>query len=81
MSERDECLLLDYLADSFWASLPEKTANDLANFKKDVLTRIRSGVDSLIDTEINWTDRRLENARRMREQYRQTEAQTPPSPA
>jgi hypothetical protein len=64
----------DHLADSFWASLPEETANDLAQCKKDVLMRIRSTVDSIVDHEINLTDRRLENARRMREQYHQHRA-------
>ena len=60
---------ISYLIDSFYASLPEKTAEELATFKKDVLTGIKSSVDSFIDREIDWTDRHLENARRMREQY------------
>jgi hypothetical protein len=84
MSEKYEtgCSLFDHLIDSFWASLPEPTANDLANFKKDALNRIKSGVTSLIDQEIYWTDRHLENARRMREQYRQPASEaTPPNPA
>lgn len=71
-----------YLIDSFWASLPEKTADDLATFKKDVLKGIRSAVDSCIDEELMWTDRHLENARRMREQYRHKGAEnSPPNPA
>ena len=73
---------LDYLIDSFWACLPEKTADDLATFKKDVLKGFKDTVDSVIDTEIKLTDQHLENARRMREEFRQREAEeTPPSPA
>jgi hypothetical protein len=68
----------DYLVDSFWASLPERAADDLAACKKDLLTRIKSAVDSIIDQEINWTERHLENARRMRDQYRRRTADAPP---
>ena len=72
----------DYLMDSFWASLSEETADNLATFKKDVLKGIRSAVDRFVDEEINWTDQRLENARRMREQYRQPHAAAaPPNPS
>jgi hypothetical protein len=72
----------DFLLDSFWASLPEKTADELATFKKDVLAAVRDTVSSLIDEEIAGTDRRLEHARRMREQYRQEAASdAPPNPA
>jgi hypothetical protein len=77
------CDPFDYLADAFWASLPEESANELADFKKRALGGIKSVVDSLIDREINATDRRLENARRMREEWRreETEEEAPPSPA
>lgn len=76
------CNPFDYLLDAFWASLPEETADNLATFKKDVLKGIRSTVDRLVDEELNWTDQRLENARRMREQYRQRPAAaTPPNPS
>jgi len=77
------CDPLTYLIDSFWASLPEKTADDLANFKKDVLKGFKETVDQVIDREIEWTDKHLENARRMREQWRQKEEaeEAPPSPA
>jgi hypothetical protein len=72
----------DFLLDSFWASLPEKTADELATFKKDVLAAVRDTVSSLIDEEIAGTDWRLEHARRMREQYRQEAASdAPPNPA
>jgi len=80
MPENQEtvCDPVAYLSDLFWASLPEKTADDIATFKKDVLTGIRNAVDRLIDDEIAWTDERLENARRMREEDEQPEAETPP---
>lgn len=84
MSERQQnvCDPFGYLADAFWASLPEETANELADFKKRALTEIKSAVDSIIDQEIYWTDRHLENARRMREQYRPKPAEdAPPNPA
>jgi hypothetical protein len=85
MSEqtRVECNFFDDLADSFYAALPEDAANRLADFKKDVLKGIRSAVDSFVDTEITWTDSRLENARRMREERERRRAAdgAPPNPA
>jgi hypothetical protein len=66
---------LNYLIDSFWASLPEEAANDLATFKKDILTGVKNVVDGLVEQEIKWTDIHLDNARKMREQY-QREAKT-----
>ena len=84
MSEKQQtvCDPFDYLADAFWASLPEDSANDLADFKKRALNGIKSAVDSMIDHEINATDRHLENARRMREECRQkTTEEAPPNPA
>ncbi len=81
--QRTVCDPFEYLAEAFWASLPEESANELADFKKRALGGIKSVVDSLIDREINATDRRLENARRMREEWRRREAEgeAPPSPA
>ena len=61
-----ECDPIDYLIDSLWAALPEETADNIADFKKGVLTRIKDGVDGLIDDAIKNIDRHLENARRMR---------------
>ncbi|MGH9755819.1 MAG: hypothetical protein ACREA2_23810 [Blastocatellia bacterium] len=85
MSEKQQtvCDPFDYLADTFWASLPEESANDLADFKKRALNGIKSAVDSMIDREISATDRHLENARRMREEWRRedTEEEAPPNPA
>lgn len=82
-SSQVEANFFDYLIDSFWASLPEETANNIADFKKDVLKGIRSAVDSLVDSEINCLDRHLENARRMREQYRHssTSGEAAPNPS
>jgi hypothetical protein len=72
----------DYLIDSFWASLPERTADELGTFKKDVLVTIRDTIAGLINDEIECTDRHLENARNMRERYRQQHAaEAPPNPA
>jgi hypothetical protein len=70
-----------YLIDSFWASLPEKTADELATFKKDVLKGFKDSVDSFVENEIRRTEEHLENARRMREQYCKEENESPPSPA
>ena len=88
MSEKSEktiCDPFDYVAAAFWATLPEESANDLADFKKRVLNGIKSAVDSIIDHEVNSTDERLENARRMREEWRQQaaegEGEAPPNPA
>lgn len=84
MSEKQQpvCDPFSYLADAFWASLPEESANELADFKKRVLNGIKSAVDSIIDHEINATERHLENARRMREQYqRKATDEAPPNPA
>ncbi len=84
MSEKQQtvCDPLNYLTDALWASLPEESANELADFKKRVLNGIKSTVDSIIDHEINSTDRHLENARRMRERYhKKTTEEPPPNPA
>lgn len=71
MTEKEFANPFSFLIDSFWASLPEQTANDLAGFKKDVLTGFRKAVDTFVDEEILRTDSHLDNARRMREQYKQ----------
>jgi hypothetical protein len=80
MSDKQEPLNspFDFLIDSCWASLPEKTADEIATFKKDVLTAIKDGVTWLIDQEIESTNRHVENARRMREQYKEPEPEAPP---
>ncbi|HYE74070.1 MAG TPA: hypothetical protein VEF04_12100 [Blastocatellia bacterium] len=80
-SSQVEGNFFDYLIDSFWAAFPEETANKLANFEKDVLIGVRSAVDRLVDLEINCLDRHLENARHMRERYRQTSGEASPNPS
>jgi hypothetical protein len=84
-SEKTICNPFDYLATAFLASLPEESANDLIDFKKRVLNGIKSTVDSVVDHEVNASDQRLENARRMREEWRQQTAEgdgeAPPNPA
>jgi len=81
MEEKQEaCNPFSYLIDSLWATLPEKTADDLANFKKDVLKGFKESMDSFIDNEIRRTDEHLENARRMREEFRREEEdESPPA--
>jgi hypothetical protein len=85
MSEKNICDPFDYLATAFWASLPEESANELADFKKRVLNGIKSAVDSIVDHEVNATDDRLESARHMREEWRrkaaEEEGEAPPNPA
>ena len=63
----------DYLADTFWASLPEETADSLAKCQKDSLTWIKNTVTCFVDNEINKTEEHLRNAQRMRESYRKSE--------
>jgi hypothetical protein len=82
MSEnRTECSPFSYMIDCFWASLPEKAADDLATFKKDLLKGFKESMDSFIENELKSTDEHLENARRMREQYRKEESESPPPAA
>jgi hypothetical protein len=69
---------LNYLIDSFWAAIPEKTADDIAKFKKDVLTRVKDAVDAIIEDEIKWIDVHVENARRMRQNYQRPADANPP---
>jgi hypothetical protein len=68
---------------SLWAILPEATADDLAKFKKDVLTGIKTVVNTLIDDEIVCMERHVANARKIREEddraYGATD--TPPADA
>jgi hypothetical protein len=70
---------LNYLIDSFWATIPEKTADDIAKFKKDVLTRVKDAVDAIIEDEIKCIDVHVENARRMRHNYQRPAEANPPA--
>lgn len=71
------------LFSSLWAVLPEETADDLAKFKKDVLTGIKSVVDTLIDEEIKCMERHVERARDIRREDDRAcdfTEQAPPAP-
>jgi hypothetical protein len=60
---------LDCLVESFWASLPEETAESYAQCKKDTLTWVKSTVSSFVDHEINRTEEHLRNAKKMRDEH------------
>lgn len=66
---------------SLWASLPEETANDFSSFKKDVLTGIKTVVDTLIDDEIKCMERHVERAREKRASWNCDEASEDAPPA
>jgi hypothetical protein len=76
MSEttKSEMNLLDELTASLWAMMPEEMANTVAGVKKDLLISIRSTIDSMVDHDLACLDRNLENARRMREEWKQKSA-------
>lgn len=65
---------INLLIDTFWAILPEKTADELANMKKLALISARDTLNWVVTNEIEWTDKHLDNARKMRERYQQNEA-------
>ncbi len=71
-----ELNIFDEFAASLWAIMPEDTANTIAGMKKDFLISIRSTIDSMVDHDLSCLDRNLENARRMREEWRQKSAPT-----
>lgn len=79
MAEKTACEgnFFDYLVDSFWAGLPEQTADDLAKCKKDALTWVKDTVTHFVDEEIKWTEWHLENARRMRREYQASQPSPP----
>ncbi len=61
-----ELNFVDDFAASIWALMPEEFANTLAGVKKDFLTNLRSTVDSMIDHDLNFLERTVENARHKR---------------
>lgn len=69
-----ELSFVDDLAASLWALMPEEMANTVAGVKKDLLTSLRSTIDSMVDHDLAWLDRNLENARRKREEWAQKAA-------
>lgn len=66
-----ELSLMDELAASFWAVMPEEMATTVAGVKRDLLTSLRSTIDSMVDHDLACLERNLENARRMREEWQQ----------
>ncbi len=69
-TKNPELSFMDELTASFWAVLPEEAANTIAGVKKDLLTSIRSTIDSMVDHDLACLERNLENARRMREEWK-----------
>ena len=69
-----ELNFMDEIAASFWAVMPEEMANTVAGVKKDLLTSLRSTIDSMVDHDLACLDRNLENARHMREEWEQKSA-------
>jgi hypothetical protein len=69
-----ELSFMDDLVASLWALMPEEMANTVAGVKKDLLTSLRSTIDSMVDHDIAWLERNLENAHRKREEWAQKAA-------
>ncbi|HEX4947037.1 MAG TPA: hypothetical protein VFZ34_10245 [Blastocatellia bacterium] len=65
---------LDELSASLWAIMPEEMANTVAGVKRDLLTSLRSTIDSMVDHDLACLDRNLANARRKREEWKQKAA-------
>lgn len=87
---KTNCDPVSDVIDSFWALWPEKTVDEVATFKKDVLKGFRSLMDSVIDTTIAGIDHHVENARRIRKEWEEQDAaadaadaaaDAPPNPA
>jgi hypothetical protein len=51
---------------SFAALLPEDLVDSVAGFKKNILTNLRSTIDSMVDYEMNSINNCVENARQKR---------------
>lgn len=65
-----EINMLDEFAASLWALLPEEMAHTIAGVKKDLLTNLRSTIDSMVDHDLHCLDRHLEHAQHLREEWR-----------
>ncbi len=61
-----EVNIFDDVMSSFAALLPEDLVDSVAGFKKNILTNLRSTIDSMVDYEINTMEHCVENARRKR---------------
>ena len=46
-----ELNFMDELAASFWAVMPEEMANTVAGVKRDLLTSLRSTIDSVVEID------------------------------
>lgn len=73
-----ELNFMDDLTASLWAILPEEMANTVAGVKKDLLTSIRSTIDSMVDHDLACLERNLENARHKREEWKEKPASAEP---
>ena len=61
------CDALKYLGDASYAVLPRDVAHGLGDFKKAVLSNVRS----IIDWEIDWVEERVVGGDRLREEWQQ----------
>ena len=61
-----EVNIFDDVMSSFAALLPEDFVDSVAGFKKNMLTNLRSTIDSMVDSDINTINHCVENARRKR---------------
>jgi hypothetical protein len=62
------CDGLRYLGDAAYAVLPRDIAHALGDFKKAVLSNVRSA----IDWEMGWVDERVAGGDRLREEWQQS---------
>ena len=62
------CDALEYFGDASYAILPRDIAHGLGDFKKAVLSNVRS----VIDWEVDWIDERVAGGDRLREEWQQT---------
>lgn len=61
-----EVNIFDDVMSSIAALLPEDFVDSVAGFKKNMLTNLRSTIDSMVDSDINTINHCVENARRKR---------------
>jgi hypothetical protein len=61
-----ELNIFDDVMSSFAALMPEDLVDSVAGFKKNILTNLRSTIDSMVDSEINTINHCVENARQKR---------------
>jgi len=61
------CDALKYFGDVSYAILPQDVAHGLGDFKKAILSNVRS----VIDWEVDWIDDRVAGGDRLREEWQQ----------